>query len=177
MSDFIAPKHSGKTDYIGAFAVSAGFKQEDLVKKYEAEDDQYNVMLVKTLTDRLAEAFAEQIHLEIRKEIWGYAPDEDMCLADIHAMKYQGIRPAAGYPTQPDHTEKTTMWDLMKVTEETGIEMTEGLALYPTSSTAGLYFANPHSYYFNVDEICKDQVESYAKRKGMSTAEAEKWLA
>lgn len=177
MSDFIAPKTSGKTDYIGAFAVSAGFKQDELCKKFVDAGDDYNNMLVKTLTDRLAEAFSEQIHTEVRKEIWGYSPDENIPVNDCHAVKYQGIRPAAGYPTQPDHTEKTVMWELMKVAEETGIELTESLAMSPASSVSGLYFANPHAYYFSLEEICKDQVQSYAGRKGMEMKEVEKWLA
>ena len=134
-------------------------------------------MLVKTLTDRLAEAFAEQIHHEVRKEIWGYSPDESLSVAECHAVKYQGIRPAAGYPTQPDHTEKTTMWNLMNIKEQTGIELTESLAMHPASSVSGLYFANPHAYYFSLEEVCKDQVVSYAKRKEMELPEVEKWLS
>ena len=177
MSDFIAPKSSGKLDYIGAFAVSAGFKQDELCKKYVESGDDYNNMLVKTLTDRLAEAFSEQLHQEVRKEIWGYSPQENLTVQECLAVKYQGIRPAPGYPSQPDHTEKRVMWDLMKIKEETGIELTESLAMAPASSVCGLYFGNPNAYYFGVEEICKDQVQSYAGRKKTDMKEIEKWLA
>ena len=177
MGDFIAPKESGVTDYIGMFAVSAGFKQDDLCKKFEADHDDYNYILVKSLTDRLAEAFAEQMHHEVRKQYWGYSPEETLDVKQILAVKYQGIRPAPGYPSQPDHTEKETMWNVMKVKEETGIELTESLAMLPASSTCGLYFGNKCASYFSVDEIQLDQVESYAKRKGMKLETAEKWLA
>ena len=177
MSDFIAPKSSGKKDYIGFFACSAGFGQDELSKKFVADGDDYQNMLIKTLTDRLAEAFAEQLHLEVRKTHWGYAPDEDLSPAACINVKYQGIRPAPGYPTQPDHTEKSVMWNMMKIEEETGIQLTESLAMAPASSVSGLYFANKHAHYFAVDEVCKDQVESYAARKNMPLAEAEKWLA
>ena len=156
MSDFIAPKDSGKTDYIGGFAVSAGFKQEELCQQYVASGDDYNNMMVKTLTDRLAEAFSEQLHQEVRKDLWGYSPEEDLSVADCLAVKYQGIRPAPGYPSQPDHTEKSIMWDLMQIKEQTGIELTESLAMAPASSVCGLYFGNPNAYYFGVEEICKD---------------------
>jgi 5-methyltetrahydrofolate--homocysteine methyltransferase len=118
--------------------------------------------MIKTLSDRLAEAFAEQLHTEVRKNLWGYSPEENLSNADILNVKYQGIRPAPGYPSQPDHTEKLIMWDLMKVKEATGIELTESLAMNPASSVSGLYFANPHSHYFAVEEICRDQVEDYA---------------
>ena len=159
------------------FAVSAGFKQNDLCKKYEDDHDDYNSIMVKTLTDRLAEAFAEQMHAKVRAEYWGYAKGETLDMKQVLAVKYQGIRPAPGYPSQPDHTEKQTMWDVMKVKEETGIELTESLAMVPASSTCGLYFANPCAQYFSVDEIQKDQVESYAARKSMTLEVAEKWLA
>lgn len=177
MSDFIAPKSSGKTDYIGFFACSAGFGQDELCKKFVEDSDDYNNMLVKTLTDRLAEAFSEQLHLQVRKEIWRYSPDEALGVAQCLNVQYQGIRPAPGYPSQPDHTEKRVMWDLLKIKEETDIELTESLAMAPASSVCGQYFANACSHYFAVEEICKDQVQSYSKRKNMSMAEAEKWLA
>ena len=133
--------------------------------------------MLKTLADRLAEAFSEQLHVEVRKNIWGYSPEENLSSADILNVKYQGIRPAPGYPSQPDHTEKLTMWDLMHVKEETGIELTESLAMNPASSVSGLYFANPNAHYFAVEEICKDQVEDYSRRKGKPSAEVEKWLS
>lgn len=177
MSDFVAPKSSGKVDYIGAFAVSAGFKQDEVCAEFEKTGDDYNNMMVKTLTDRLAEAFSERLHVEVRKELWGYSPDESLSVQDCLAVKYQGIRPAPGYPSQPDHTEKTVMWDLMQIKEQTGIELTDSLAMHPASSVCGQYFANPCAYYFGVDEVCKDQVASYAKRKDMQVGEVEKWLA
>jgi 5-methyltetrahydrofolate--homocysteine methyltransferase len=138
------------------FAVSAGFKQEEIIAEFQKETDDYSIIMLKTLSDRLAEAFSEELHVEVRKNLWGYSPDEDLSYADILNVKYQGIRPAPGYPSQPDHTEKVTMWDLMKVKETTGIELTESLAMNPASSVSGLYFANPHSHYFAVEEICKD---------------------
>lgn len=177
MSDFICPKTSGKTDYIGFFAVSAGFKQDEVCQKYVDSGDDYNNMMVKTLTDRLAEAFSEQLHQEIRKDTWGYSPDENISVAQCLNVQYQGIRPAPGYPSQPDHTEKTVMWDLMKIKEQTGIELTESLAMSPASSVCGLYFGNPNAYYFSVDDICKDQVESYAQRKNLTRKDVERWLA
>jgi 5-methyltetrahydrofolate--homocysteine methyltransferase len=156
MSDFIAPKSSGKTDYIGAFACSAGFGQDELCKKFTADNDDYNNMLVKTLTDRLAEAMSEQLHQEVRKDLWGYSPDETLSVSECISVKYKGIRPAPGYPTQPDHTEKTVMWDLMNIEEQTGISLTESLAMSPASSVSGMYFANPNAHYFGTDEICRD---------------------
>jgi 5-methyltetrahydrofolate--homocysteine methyltransferase len=177
MSDFIAPKSSGKTDYIGFFACSAGFKQDELCKKYVEDGDDYNNMMVKTLTDRLAEALAEKVHEDVRKDMWGYCPDENLTVAEMLNVKYSGIRPAPGYPSQPDHTEKETMWKLMNIKEQCGIELTESLAMAPASSVCGQYFANPHSHYFAVEEICKDQVESYAQRKGTEKKEIERWLA
>jgi 5-methyltetrahydrofolate--homocysteine methyltransferase len=156
MSDFVAPKSSGRTDYVGMFAVSAGFGQEALCKKYIEDDDEYNNMLIKTITDRLAEAFAEELHTTVRRETWGYSPTEELTPAQCLNVQYQGIRPAPGYPTQPDHTEKTTMWDLMDIKAKTGIELTESLAMTPASSVSGMYFGNKHAHYFAVQEICKD---------------------
>jgi 5-methyltetrahydrofolate--homocysteine methyltransferase len=156
MADFIAPKESGVKDYIGMFAVSAGFKQDEACKKFIEEGDDYSVIMIKALSDRLAEALAEELHVEVRKNLWGYSPNENLNAADILNVKYQGIRPAPGYPSQPDHTEKLFMWDLMKVKETIGIELTESLAMNPASSVCGLYFANPHSHYFAVEEVCRD---------------------
>lgn len=165
------------TDYVGMFAVSAGFKEDEICKKFQQDLDDYSVIMIKTLADRLAEAFAEQLHAEVRKKHWGYAPEEDMQVQDVLNVKYQGIRPAPGYPSQPDHTEKLTMWKVMDIKEQTGIELTESLAMNPASSVSGLYFANPHAHYFAVEEICRDQVEDYAKRKEIPVPEVEKWLA
>jgi len=177
MSDFIAPKSSGKKDYIGFFACSAGFGQDEVCKKFVENNDDYNSMMVKTLTDRLAEAMSEQLHQEVRRDLWGYSKEEELSVAQCINVQYQGIRPAPGYPSQPDHTEKTVMWNLMDIEAQTGISLTESLAMNPASSVSGVYFANPNAHYFSVDEICRDQVESYAKRKQMSKADAEKWLA
>ena len=159
------------------FAVSAGFRQEEACAKFALDHDDYSIIMIKTLSDRLAEAFAEQLHTEVRTTLWGYSPEENLSPADILNVKYQGIRPAPGYPSQPDHTEKQTMWDLLKVKDATGIELTESLAMNPASSVSGLYFANPHAHYFAVEEICKDQVEDYARRQGKPTEEVEKWLS
>jgi len=162
---------------MGAFACSAGFKQDELCQQYLADGDEYNNIMVKTLTDRFAEAFAEYLHVLVRRELWGYAPDEQLTPAQCLNVQYQGIRPAPGYPSQPDHTEKTTMWRLMQIQEQTGIELTESLAMSPASSVSGLYFANPNAHYFAVQEICRDQVQDYSRRKQQDVAETERWLA
>ncbi|KAL7747092.1 hypothetical protein RI367_007588 [Sorochytrium milnesiophthora] len=175
LSDFVAPRESGVPDYIGAFAVGI-FGAEELCAKYERDHDDYASIMAKALADRLAEAFAELLHEEVRQEHWGYASQEQLTTEDLLAIKYQGIRPAPGYPSQPDHTEKVTMWSLMDVSAKTGIELTESLAMTPASAVSGLYFANPDSKYFAVGKIGKDQVEDYARRKGMSTDAVEKWL-
>jgi len=177
ISDFIAPETSGVEDYIGAFAVTAGFGCDEVCKKYEEEMDDYNVIMFKALADRLAEAFAEELHERVRIELWGYDRTETLDSEDLLKIKYTGIRPAPGYPVQPDHTEKKTMWDLMKVKEKTGIELSESLAMLPAASVSGLYFAHPQSNYFAVGKIEKDQVEDYAIRKGQSLAETERWLS
>lgn len=177
VSDFIAPRESGLTDYIGAFAVSAGFGTEQICAKYESEHDDYNVILVKALADRLAEAFAEKLHEMVRLELWGYARQENLNASDLHKINYQGIRPAPGYPSQPDHTEKETMWKILDIEKNTGIQLTESLAMHPAASVSGLYFAHPQSNYFSVGKIDKDQVVDYAARKGVSLEYAEKWLS
>ncbi len=176
LADFIAPKESRIKDYIGAFAVTAGIGSKELVNEYEKEHDDYNAILVKALADRLAEAFAEYLHSEIRKNYWGYKKDENLSNDDLIKEKYQGIRPAPGYPAQPDHTEKLIIFDLLNASENTGIELTETLAMNPPASVSGLFFANPHAKYFNVGKIGKDQVLDYHKRKGMDFKEIEKWL-
>ncbi len=176
LADFIAPKDSVIKDYIGAFAVTAGIGSRELVERYEKDHDDYNAILVKALADRLAEAFAEYLHYEIRNNYWGYTKDENLSNDDLIKEKYQGIRPAPGYPAQPDHTEKLIIFDLLNATENTGIELTETLAMNPPASVSGLYFANPKAKYFNVGKIGKDQVLDYHKRKGMDFKEIEKWL-
>merc|ERR1712087_987137 len=176
MSDFIAPKSSGVKDYIGAFAVSCGFGCEEVCSKLRAENDDYAGIMMEAIADRLAEAFAELLHAEMRRDIWGYSPDESLDVEDMLKVKYEGIRPAPGYPTQPDHTEKNFMWKLLDATKETGIELTDSLAMLPAASVSAVVFANECSTYFQVGKICKDQVEDYAARKGMSVAEVEKWM-
>jgi 5-methyltetrahydrofolate--homocysteine methyltransferase len=177
MSDFIAPKGSGVADYIGLFACTAGIGMDKLIAEYEAAQDDYGKIMAQALGDRLAEAFAEKLHREVRTTEWAYAPNEEMSPEDMLKVQYQGIRPAPGYPSQPDHTEKATMWELLKATDLANIELTESLAMLPAASVSGLYFANPESKYFAVGKICKDQVEDYAARKKMSLDECERWLA
>jgi len=177
MSDFIAPKDSGVSDYIGMFVASSGFGLDKLTEKYKAAQDDYSFIMAEALADRLAEAFAEVMHEMVRKELWAYAPSESLSTEDLLKVKYQGIRPAPGYPSQPDHTEKSTMWELMNVKEEIGVELTESLAMLPAASVSGLYFASPKSQYFAVGQITKDQVQDYANRKKMGMEECEKWLS
>eukprot|EP00899_Mesostigma_viride_P007111 jgi/Mesvir1/16400/Mv18138-RA.1 len=178
MADFVAPKGSGVADYVGMFAVSAGFGLEKITEGYKEANDDYNYILAEALADRLAEAFAELLHLQVRRDadLWGYAPDESLGADDLLKVKYRGIRPAPGYPSQPDHTEKSLMWQLMQVTEKTGIQLTENLAMLPAASVSGLYFAGKCSEYFAVGKIERDQVVDYAARKGMPLEEAERWL-
>uniref|UniRef100_A0A8C3B9C7 Methionine synthase n=1 Tax=Cairina moschata TaxID=8855 RepID=A0A8C3B9C7_CAIMO len=175
LSDFIAPLDSGICDYLGLFAVAC-FGVDELCNEYRKQDDEYNIIMVKALGDRLAEAFAEELHERVRKEFWAYCSAEQLDLCDLRRIKYDGIRPAPGYPSQPDHTEKLTMWKLANIEETTGIGLTESLAMTPASAVSGLYFSNPKSKYFAVGKICKDQVEDYALRKKLSVAEVEKWL-
>jgi len=176
LADFIAPKECGVHDYIGAFAVTTGIGIEKLIERFEKEHDDYNSIMVKALADRLAEAFAEHLHEKVRKEFWGYDADENLSSEELVKEKYRGIRPAPGYPAQPDHTEKKIIFDLLQVEKNTGIQLTESLAMYPTAAVSGLYFAHPQAKYFNVGKISKDQVLDYHKRKGMSIEEVEKWL-
>ena len=173
-ADFIAPK--GYQDHIGFFAVSC-FGCDALVTKYEAENDDYSKIMSQALADRFVEAFAEYLHREIRLDMWGYAKDETLGEADLLKVKYDGIRPAPGYPSQPDHTEKRTMWDLVKAKELAGIELSESLSMMPASSVSALVFAHPQSEYFAVGQIGKDQVESYAQRKKMELSVTERWLS
>lgn len=176
LSDFIAPKSSGKTDYIGAFCVTTGFGTEELAKEYEAQHDDYNSIMVKAIADRLVEAFAEYLHREVRTKYWGYAEDETLENDELIAEKYQGIRPAPGYPACPDHLEKLTIWDLLKVEEEIGVTLTESLAMFPTAAVSGYYFANPKAKYFGVGKISEDQLQDFAQRKGVDLEYARKWL-
>ncbi len=176
LADFIGPRDSGHTDYIGAFAVTAGHGCQELAERFEKEHDQYNSIMAKALADRLAEAFAECLHKRVRAE-WGYGKNEKLSPEDLIAEKYRGIRPAPGYPAQPDHTEKPIIFDLLQAGEATGITLTESFAMYPAASVCGLYFAHSESRYFAVSSVGKDQVESYAARKGMKVAEVERWLS
>jgi 5-methyltetrahydrofolate--homocysteine methyltransferase len=176
-SDFIAPVEIGIPDYIGGFAVSVGFGIEKLLAKFEADHDDYRAIMVKALADRLAEAFAELMHAKVRKELWGYAPQENLANEELIKEKYQGIRPAPGYPGCPDHTEKTTLFYLLNVEAETGISLTENLAMYPAASVSGFYFSHPESRYFGLGKIGEDQVKDIAKRKNMPLSELERWLS
>lgn len=177
LSDYIAPKHTGIPDYIGAFAVTAGGNIEEKLKEFELQHDDYNSILLKALADRLAEAFAEKLHQLVRKEIWGYAKEEKLTNEDLIREKYSGIRPAPGYPACPDHTEKDTLFELLAVTENTGIILTESKAMLPAAAVSGWYFSHPDSKYFGLGKINKDQVEYYAARKGWDIEFAEKWLS
>ncbi|MBS1516903.1 MAG: methionine synthase [Bacteroidetes bacterium] len=177
LSDYIAPKESGLKDYIGGFAVTAGIGIEKWIKKYNEEHDDYNKIMTQALADRLAEAFAELLHKRVRTEYWGYDKNEKLENDDLISEKYRGIRPAPGYPACPDHTEKWTLFELLQAEKNTGIKLTESLAMYPASSVSGFYFAHPQSRYFGLGKISRDQIEDYAKRKGMSVEETEKWLS
>jgi 5-methyltetrahydrofolate--homocysteine methyltransferase len=177
LSDFIAPKSSGKQDYVGAFAVTTGFGTEELAQEYYDEGDDYNAIIVKALADRLAEAFAEFLHHKVRTEFWGYAENETLENEELIAEKYLGIRPAPGYPACPDHLEKQTIWDLLKVKENIGLELTESLAMFPTAAVSGYYFANPEAKYFGIGKIKEDQLKDFADRKAVELDFARKWLS
>jgi 5-methyltetrahydrofolate--homocysteine methyltransferase len=171
------PGGGGVTDYIGAFAVTAGLGEEDVAIRFKRANDDYSAIMAQALCDRLAEAFAEAIHAKVRRELWGYAKNETLSHGELIEEKYKGIRPAPGYPAQPDHTEKRTIFDLLNAREHTGIDLTESMAMTPPSSVSGLYFAHPEAEYFGVGRIDRDQVEDYARRKGWDLTTAEKWLA
>lgn len=177
LSDFIAPKSTGKQDYIGGFAVTTGLGIEERVKAFEDNLDDYSSILLKSLADRLAEAFAERLHERVRKEFWGYASDENLQNDELIREQYKGIRPAPGYPACPDHLEKKTLFQMLEVSKNTGITLTESMAMYPTAAVSGWYFSHPEAKYFAVGKIAKDQVEDYAQRIGLSFTETEKWLA
>ena len=177
LADFVAPRASGLADYIGAFAVTAGTGEQAVVDRFKHANDDYSAILAKALADRLAEAAAEHMHQRVRKEFWGYAADEALSPGELIAEKYRGIRPAPGYPAQPDHTEKGTLFALLDGENSIGVKLTESFAMWPGASVCGLYFSHPESYFFGVGKIERDQVEDYARRKGMSFAEMERWLA
>jgi 5-methyltetrahydrofolate--homocysteine methyltransferase len=177
LGDFVAPKETGARDYVGAFAVTAGLGAQERVAAYRAELDDYNAILLEAVADRLAEAFAERLHERVRKEFWGYAPDEDLDNEALIKERYTGIRPAPGYPACPEHSEKTTLWSLLDVEQATGIELTDGMAMWPGAAVSGWYFSHPQSQYFVVGRVGRDQVADYAERKGWTLAEAERWLS
>jgi len=177
LADFVAPKRSGCADYIGAFAVTAGLGEETVIDRFKHANDDYSAILAKALADRLAEALAERMHQRTRREFWAYAPDETLRNDEMIAEKYRGIRPAPGYPAQPDHTEKATLFKLLDGERAIGVKLTESFAMWPGASVCGLYFSHPDSYYFGVGKIERDQVEDYAKRKGETFSAMEKWLA
>ena len=176
LSDFLAPVGSGINDYVGAFAVTGGIGEDELAASYEEKGDDYNAIMVKAVADRLAEAFAEYLHEQVRKQYWGYAPDESLSNDDLIREKYQGIRPAPGYAACPEHTEKQLIWDLLNAEEHTGMKLTESYAMWPGASVSGWYFAHPEARYFAVAKIQQDQVEDYAKRKGWDIETAQRWL-
>jgi 5-methyltetrahydrofolate--homocysteine methyltransferase len=177
LADFVAPRESGLIDYVGGFAVTAGIGIDEHVKRFEQAHDDYSAILLKALADRFAEAFAERMHERVRKEFWGYQTQESLSNEDLIAERYQGIRPAPGYPSCPDHTEKTTLWQWLEAEQRTGIYLTESLAMHPAASVSGMYFSHPQAQYFLLGQIARDQVVDYAARKGMTVAEAERWLA
>jgi 5-methyltetrahydrofolate--homocysteine methyltransferase len=177
LADFVAPASSGKLDHLGAFAVTAGIGLEALVARFESGHDDYRAILAKSLADRLAEAFAERLHQRVRAELWGYSPGDLSAESDeLIAERYRGIRPAPGYPACPDHTEKRTIFRLLDAEQRAGIQLTESCAMWPAASVSGWYFSHPESFYFGVGRIGRDQVEDYARRKGMAVDEAERWL-
>ena len=177
LADFIAPKDTGKEDYMGAFCVTAGFGTDELSQKYLSDHDDYHSIMIKAISDRLAEALAEYLHMEVRRQYWGYAPEETLSNEELIKEKYKGIRPAPGYPACPDHTEKLTIWDLLEVEDKIGVKLTESLAMWPAASVSGYYFANERSKYFGLGKIAEDQVKDFAERKGMSFEEAKRWLS
>jgi 5-methyltetrahydrofolate--homocysteine methyltransferase len=177
LSDFVAPVESGLPDYVGGFVVTAGVEEVRIAERFERANDDYRSILVKALADRLAEAFAERMHERVRREFWGYAADETYEPQDLVREEYRGIRPAPGYPAQPDHTEKATLFRLLDAEARAGVTLTESYAMWPGSSVSGLYLAHPEAHYFGVAKVERDQVEAYGARKGMEVREVERWLA
>jgi 5-methyltetrahydrofolate--homocysteine methyltransferase len=176
LADFITPSEYGITDFIGAFVVTTGIGIEKHIKHFESEHDDYSAIMLKVIADRLAEAFAELLHLKVRKKYWSYAPDENIELNDILREKYRGIRPAPGYPACPEHSEKRKLFDLLNIEETVGVKLTENYAMYPAASVSGYYFAHPDAQYFNVGKLLPDQLEDYAKRKHIETEVLKKLL-
>ncbi|NLG75224.1 MAG: methionine synthase, partial [Xanthomonadaceae bacterium] len=176
LADFVAPKSSGRADYIGAFAVTAGLGIEEHLERFRREHDDYSSIVLKALADRLAEAFAERLHERVRREFWGYAPEERLTNEQLIKEEYRGIRPAPGYPACPDHTEKATLWRLLKPDTNAQIELTDSFAMYPTAAVSGWYFSHPGSHYYAVGQIALDQVQNYAARKKISLEDAQRWL-
>jgi 5-methyltetrahydrofolate--homocysteine methyltransferase len=177
LADYVAPKASGVRDYVGAFAVTTGIGIEEHLARFARTHDDYSAIMLKALADRLAEAAAEHFHERVRRELWGYAPAEALTNEQLVREEYQGIRPAPGYPACPDHTEKGKLWQLLDVERNAGIVLTESYAMYPTAAVSGWYIAHPQARYFAVGKIDREQVEDYARRKGLTLAEAERWLA
>ncbi|TMK16282.1 MAG: methionine synthase, partial [Alphaproteobacteria bacterium] len=177
LADFVAPRASALADHVGAFMVTAGIGEDEVAERFKRANDDYSAIMVKALADRLAEAFAERLHQRVRREFWGYAPEEALSNVELVGEKYRGIRPAPGYPAQPDHSEKASLFALLDGERRIGLKLTESFAMWPGASVCGLYFSHPESHYFGVGKIERDQVEDYAARKGWSVAEAEKWLA
>lgn len=176
LADFVAPQAAGKADFVGAFVVTAGIGEETIAARFKSEKDDYNAILLSALADRLAEAFAERMHQRVRREFWAYAPEENLSNDELIAESYRGIRPAPGYPAQPEHTEKETLFRLLDAEANTSVKLTESFAMWPGSSVSGLYLSHPESRYFGVGKIERDQVEDYARRKGWTLAKAERWL-
>jgi 5-methyltetrahydrofolate--homocysteine methyltransferase len=176
LADYVAPRDSGRTDYLGAFAVTAGVGCDELCRQFDREHDDYNSIMAKALADRLAEAFAELIHQQARRD-WQFGQAEDLTNEQLIGEEYRGIRPAPGYPSQPDHTEKRAIFDLLDAEANTGMTLTESYAMLPAASVCGLLFAHPQARYFALDRITREQAEDYARRKGMPLAEIERWLA
>jgi len=177
LGDFVAPRETGLPDHVGAFAVTAGLGAQDRIDAFKKANDDYSAIMLEALADRLAEAFAERLHQRVRTEFWGHVADEDLSNEALIAEKYQGIRPAPGYPACPEHTEKQTLWELLDVQANTGIELTESMAMWPGAAVSGWYFSHPQSQYFVVGRLARDQVQEYAERKGWTLAEAERWLS
>ena len=177
LADFVAPVETGLADFIGGFAVTAGIGIDEHVARFEADHDDYSSILLKALADRLAEALAEFLHARVRREYWGYDAGEALTNDQVIAEKYRGIRPAPGYPACPDHTEKAKLWELLDVEAAIDLKLTDSFAMFPTASVSGFYYSHPDAKYFSVGKLSRDQVESYAERKGCTVAEAERWLA
>jgi len=177
LADFVAPQDSGLADYVGGFAVTAGIGEDEVADRFKRANDDYSAIMVKALADRLAEALAERMHERVRREFWAYAQDEALDAEALIAEKYRGIRPAPGYPAQPDHSEKASLFSLLSADEQIGVKLTESFAMWPGASVCGLYFSHPESHYFGVGKVERDQVEDYAERKGWSVDEAERWLS